>query len=293
MGEIKTKIKNKLYMKNFLLLAITVMFTRPMFAQPPIFVKSGETYIISKSESKMIIEKLTMEDNSTIVLSDDVMLWDITAFDAQFGENCKIQGVGKDGLNGDVGKHSGNQGVDCKEGLNGENGEDATPGTEGKDIKMTLGIRKIGSVVVDVQGGIGTRGGKGGNGGKGGRADCSNNCNGGIGGNGGDGGKNSDGQPGGNIEIVFWVVQNNEQPSPTPQEVKGKGFIFINNGGKGATGGKRGERGKGGEGKDCRRPIKNRSPGGPGRNGKIQPTSKSGASGTYKITPAANPVSRN
>lgn len=255
-------------------------------AQSTFLVKTGETRTVANNERRLLVDKFIMEDNSTIVLADDISLWEVTALDLQFGKGCKIIGDGASGSNGDHGGPGGHAGGgDCSNGGHGGNGQPGVDGKPGKNIKIKAGIRQLGHVLIDLNGGNGGEGGNGGNGGNGTQGDCSRSCNGGAGGNGGNGGRNGNGGPGGSFELSFWVIDG--LAGNIDLNGNGTGIQLTNKGGIGGNSGVGGSRGSGGPGKKC--PGKNREPGPHGSAGTAAAIGTTGKSGAYSTIVVPKP----
>ncbi len=246
---------------NYTVVAMTASVSAR--AQSEFRVKTGETFIVTKDNRKMVVEKWVMEDSSTIILSDEVSKWRINAGEASFGKNCRILGVGRSGRSGANSTAIGQNGVDCKDGQDGGAGEDGMNGSKGKSVKIKMRLLYVDGLVIDVRGGDGGDGGNGADGDDGGKAACETGCNGGKGGNGGVGGNGGRGGKGGKVEIDYRLVKNVKWPDDS------QGIESITSGGQAGLGGNGGKGGKGGDGVNCNGyGRKNGSPGKDGGNGR-------------------------
>ncbi|MCO6460884.1 MAG: hypothetical protein J5I59_05735 [Saprospiraceae bacterium] len=244
----------------FILIALTTALSAR--TQSEFRVKAGETFIVTKKDRKMVVDKWIMEDSSTIILSDEVSKWKIKAAEASFDKNCRIIGAGSNGRRGANATAIGKNGTACNDGQDGGTGEDGMNGSEGKSVKIKMRLAYVDGLVIDVRGGDGGDGGNGANGGDGGKADCNTRCNGGKGGNGGGGGKGGKGGNGGKVEIDYRILKNTKWPD------NNTGIVTITTGGQAGLGGDGGKGGKGGDGVKCNNyDHKNGSPGKDGGNG--------------------------
>ncbi len=246
---------------NYTVVAMTASVSAR--AQSEFRVKAGETFIVTKKDQNMVVDKWIMEDNSTIILSEEVSKWKIKAGEASFDKNCRILGVGRNGRSGANSTAIGQNGVDCKDGQDGGAGEDGMNGSKGKSVKIKMRLLYVDGLMIDVRGGDGGDGGNGADGDDGGKAACETGCNGGKGGNGGVGGKGGQGGKGGKVEIDYRMLKNIKWPG------NNKGIVSITSGGQAGLGGSGGKGGKGGDGVKCNGyDSKNGSPGKNGGNGR-------------------------
>jgi hypothetical protein len=229
-------------------------------AQSELKVESGRTYTVTQKDKKMLVNKWVMEDNSTIIISDDVSVWEIHAIEASFGKNCKIVGnrVGKQSRNGANSTKHGSKGGSCTPGGKGGQGDEGAPGPEGSSVKITMGLIYVNDLLIDVRGGVGGNGGKGANGGKGGDASCSS-CSGQDGGQGGKGGLSGRGGHGGNVYVGYWIAGTSNIASIN------NGLRALTTRGRSGTGGTPGNPGPGGDATECG--LFKRSGGNPGPKG--------------------------
>jgi hypothetical protein len=152
-----------------------------------IVVPEDGTLTLSKSSYK--ITSLILEDNSTLIISNNLKTCLIDAERIKVGRNCLIIAKGRDGANGANGKNA--QGY----GRQGEAGKKGAPGGDGVDLILSGEFRYFGSLKVISSGGNGGNGGNGGRGSRGrpGQSNPFGGCvrvarPGGSGGNGGNGG---------------------------------------------------------------------------------------------------------
>lgn len=222
------------------------------------FTQVQKSLTITQTNSPYIVENETdsvalfiMEDNTVIKFAKEISSWTLISDSSKIGNNCKIIGVGTNGVNGNEraelqGRNARDVIDDCKRGGNASirNGYKASNkngknGTDGIDIIITTKFVKFGSLSINVSGGKGGDGVNGKSGGKGGKADVSDKC---IGGRGGKGGNGGDGGRGGNGGNVTFNLDKN-------------GFIPLINhnltieqiGGNSGDEGKKGKPGLGGE----------------------------------------------
>lgn len=272
-------------MKNYLLVLTLILTSNLIFAQSVFTVSSNTTTTITKANKTMFVDEWIMEDNSTIVIADDVDVFEITAIKAKFGDNCKIIGKGKQGKHGKNSYAHGRNGGECKDGGHGGRGTSGRYGNKGKKVKIRMGLISVNDLIIDVRGGNGGNGGNGANGGRGGRASCGRVCSGQEGGNGGNAGNAGNGGQGGEVDIEFWVASTNFS-----------GFMLSNNnglrgkvdGGYQGSPGKPGIGGAGGSGKRCPGFYK-RSGGPSGRKGRTGSKGRKGKEGTFKVQIVASP----
>jgi len=231
-------------MKNSILIFLLFAFYNSNSNAQSIFkLEAGQTITINQDRKKMLVDEWIMEDNSTIIIGDDVKDWEINANKASFGNNCKIIGHGKNGSNGRSSNAHGGNGGECKDGGHGGNGKNGTTGTDGKNIVITMGLINVNDLYIDVSGG---NGGNGGNGGVGGRASCGRICSGQEGGNGGKGGNAGSGGNSGNITVKYWIAGESGISMGSDQ-----GLRANTKNGKAGISGKGGKGGAGGHGKSC------------------------------------------
>lgn len=259
-------------MKNLLLL-ISLTLSQISFAQSNFVVKKGQSRVVTVAESNVFVNEFIMEDNSLLVVPQDVPLWKCTALKASIGKNCTIKAYGHDGSNGDKGVKGRSNGDDCGNGGPGLVGGNGGNGTDACDIIFQMGLKHIGSVTIDMRGGNGGNGAPGGNGGNGGPGDCSKTCNGGTGGPGGQGGRGGNPGDGGHFRLEYWRVSDNEVADTSSAGLYG--IRVLVDAGINGRGGLSGKGGKGGPGKDCKWST-NRSP---GSDGTVPPHNHHGTPG--------------
>lgn len=188
--------------------------------QTDLTVAAGSTRTLTAEERTLSLKNLVLGDNCTIIIPPAMNGWTVTASDVTIGMNVKIIGVGSNGANAGMGAN-GFIGAACSPGANGGMGVNGGYGGPGKNVSLTLRIKQIGSLTINVRGGNGGAGGNGGQGGKGGTATCT--CNGGKGGNGGNGGRGGNGGVGGMVTIKYSAIGNTV--------VSNSNFIIQNFGG--------------------------------------------------------------
>lgn len=261
-------------------------------SQSKFLVKANSIRNLAQEEANLFVEEFIMEDNSTLLIPDNIDLWNCTALKFKIGSRCKIIAKGENGVHGTNGISAGpTGGGDCSNGGSGENGTDGKNGTNGCNINFKIGIQALGSLEIITQGGRGGDGGSGGNGGHGTQGDCSRTCNGGSGGSAGSGGNNGQGGKAGNVKIEFWIVsdKNIQTPEFALFGADNNGIVVKQSGGNGGTGGKSGTPGRGGPGKDCQWPVDDRSHGPHGAEKGDKPKGMDGSAGSYVVLAIPNP----
>ena len=208
-------------------------------------VLSGTTLIVESAFASISVSKWIMEDDSTLLISSRICegrapcMWTINAEEASFGSNTRIIGYGEDGPPGKDGALVGD-GDRCNPGPQGHPGDTGDSGKDGISVSISMGIKTMGSLLIDVHGGEGGRGGAGSRGGNGGRGSCSLNCKGGAGGRGGNGERGGNGGNGGDIHVSLWLAGDE------PIAIGHDAIWGISSGGKAGTGGAYGPGGGGG-----------------------------------------------
>ena len=248
--------------------ALLISFTS--FSQQTDFtVAAGVQRTLTAAERTLSLKNLILGDDCTIIIPASMDGWTVTATDATIGKNVKIMGIGLNGNSGAAGYHGVN-GVACGGATRGGNGNNGLPGTAGKNVSLTVRIRQIGSLIINVTGGNGGNGGNGGPGGNGGYATCT--CNAGPGANGGNGGNGGAGSNGGNVTILYSAIGSTS--------VSNSNFIIQNTGGRSGMGGFPGPGGAGGAGGGCNDPkALVRQPGAAGQPGIAGASTIQGANG--------------
>lgn len=264
---------------SFVLLSVLSLSA---FADNSLIVGAGQKITITAAQQSLTLDRLVMEDNSTIEFAPDVTHWNVFAREASFGNNTTINGRGHNGSDGKDGTTIKIAEGDCSKApssaANTVNGE---AGHNGVGIEMRLGITRFKSLQIDVSGGNGGKGGKGAS------VQGGSSCKGLTGGNGGDAGN---GGHAGHVLIAYWSASQD-------------GYIPISNYGTGIQitidGGKAGTPNQGGEGaksmslnKEIKKGAKAKSfgrettePGKPGMPGK---QGKNGDEGTFLVRPVTN-----
>lgn len=149
-------------MKNSIFCVASILFFSSTVLCQSIFkILEGETFVVEKKNAKMLVDKWIMEDNSQILISDDLDGWEINANEASFGNNCRIVGIGKNGTNGKSSSVHGTASGECKDGGWGGNGNNGAKGSSGKMIKIVMGLLNVNDLYIDVSGGDGGIGGNG------------------------------------------------------------------------------------------------------------------------------------
>lgn len=203
-------------------------------------VESGETHTLGAEYADWVFDELVLEDGATLLLDGSAPRWSLEARRASIGSDVSIVGVGPVGPAGASGTSVDGQAKDCRRGQAGTNGTHGNPGGDGLSLALTLSLKRLESLAIDVRGGAGGLGGDGGNGQKGGAADKCPGASGGDGGGGGDGG---DGGNGGNVRIYYSFL-----PESGLQGGVGKRVTIENTAGAGGKPGKGGVGGKGASG---------------------------------------------
>lgn len=232
-------------------------------------VAAGVQRTLTDAERTLSLRNFILGDDCTIIIPASMDGWTVTATDVTIGRNAKIIGMGLNGGPGAAG-YNGNSGASCMPGASGGNGNIGLAGGAGKNVSLSLRIRKIESLLINVGGGNGGSGGNAGFGGKGGNATCT--CNAGTGGNGGNGGRGGPGGKGGNVNISYSAIGS--------VAITNSNFVIQNTGGKSGVGGAAGLAGVGGAGGGCSDPkALVRLAGAAGKSGIPGPLSIQGANG--------------
>ena len=244
-------------MKNVYFILV-LLISLPSFSQQTDFtIPAGTQKTLVLAEQTLSLKTFNLGDDCTIIIPSTMSGWTVTADDVTIGKNVRIIGQGTNGASGANGTY-GAIGASCQMGMNGAVGGNGSNGVPGKNVSLTLRIRKIGSLTINVIGGMAGNGGAGGNGGKGGNATCS--CDAGTGGNGGNGGRGGNGGSGGNVTILYSSIGN--------VAVSNSNFIIQNFGGANGMGKNGGYAGYGGTGGGCSDPkALVRPAGASGKNG--------------------------
>ena len=256
-------------MKNvsfiFVLLISFVSFSQ----QTDFTVAAGAQRTLTSDERTLSLKNLNLGDGCTIIIPASMDGWTVTATDVTIGNDVKIIGMGLNGAAGSSGSNGAN-GATCMNGGNGGTGSMGAPGTRGKNVSLTLRIKNIGSLLINVTGGNGGSGGNGGFPGKGGSASC--DCNAGAGGNGGNGGRGGAGGSGGNVNVSYSAVGS--------VAVTNSNFVIQNPGGRSGIGGAATNGALGGAGGGCTDPkALVRSAGAAGKSGTPGSFSNQGPNG--------------
>ena len=263
-----------------------VIGSQSVSAKSTIEVGPGSTYVVTKINQKILVDEWIMNDNSTVLIEKEVTNWIIHATRASFGKNTQIIGRGRRGSDGLSSRQHGSDGGECKDGSHGQAGASGSPGGDGVDISITIGLVNVDELLIDVRGGDGGNGGNGANGGKGGRASCGRVCSGQEGGNGGRGGDGGKGGAGGAVKVNYWVAGQ----SPITFNRLGSGLRVDTSGGSPGKGGNGGNGGERGDGRRCP-PFKSikRSPGAPGKHGQDGKAGMPGLEGAAEFRVVPNP----
>jgi hypothetical protein len=194
-------------------------------------LKPKETYKITDSDI-LVVDTLIMGDSSQLIISDQHKENFLHIKWLNVGKGCLIDGRGKIGLKGRIGRHGINAAKQCANGRAGQHGENGSAGADGKKITIYLNAFIFrGTLLIDTQGGDGGNGGNGGEGGNGGRKNKT--CKGGYAGNGGNGGDGGTGGKGGDVTIVC-------EKGDYLRKVEGKQLLINVAGGSGGKGGRKG-----------------------------------------------------
>lgn len=254
-----------------------------VLAKSSLRVSEGQTFIVTEKE--MLVDEWIMEDNSTVEIGQNITTWTIHAVKAYFGNNVKIMGVGSHGKDGASSTSPGGDVGECKNGIEGGKGSPGSDGGDGVNVKITMGLISVNSLMIDVHGGNGGNGGDGADGGRGGRASCGRMCSGQEGGNGGRGGNAGHSGSGGNVTIDYWVAGKN----PISLNSSGNKGLRVNaDGGHPGKVGQGGREGGGGAGKRCV-PFIKRGSGSPGRRGANGDAGQEGKQGEITFTVLPSP----
>ena len=258
-------------MKIIVLLAS--LLSIQLFGQQKEFIMMpGSQKTLTPEDRTLSVRTFTLGDNCIIIIPPTMDGWTVTAAEASIGTNVKIIGQMTAGTFGYSGVSAANS-MTCTQGMSGVAGSNGSAGSAGKNVFMNLRLRKMGTLLITVNGAPGGGGGQGGNGGAGGDATCT--CNAGAGGNGGNGGRGGNGGNGGTVTISF---------SPMGSiTVNNNNFVVENNGGQAGKGGTAGTGGRGGN-LTCTDPkAVKRLPGVMGRNGMPGADGTAGIKGVYTL----------
>lgn len=261
-------------MKTVSLIIVLLISIASLSQQTDFTVAAGVQRTLTAAERTLSLKNLSLGDDCTIIIPASMDGWTVTATDVTIGRNVKIIGTGSNGASGSSGSNASNNPPPCVNGFSGVSGNNGINGTAGKNISLSLRIRKIESLSINATGGNGGNGGNGGSGGKGGNSTC--NCNGGPGGNGGNGGRGGTGGNGGAVKILYSSIGS--------ASVSNSNFVVENTGGKGGMNGTAGAGGAGGAGGGCTDPkALVRTAGIPGRTGLVAAPSIQGANGVTTL----------
>lgn len=181
-------------------------------------VSAGTTRNIGAAYLPLYLDALEMQDDSTIVIDDDVVEWRVQIRSARFGARTKIVASGANGSNGQANQTEVPQAGYCESGGQvAPSGENGLPGKNGKAVTMLIGIASLVDLTIIGNGGRGGDGGRGSRGRKGGQASCF--CDGGTGGTGGRGGSGGRGGDTSRIRIDWYPVAEFGKTSGTLEEV--------------------------------------------------------------------------
>jgi hypothetical protein len=203
-------------------------------------IEPGEQFKLDNDSDIIVADTLILMDGSTLILNTHKAENFVRSKVVIIGNNCTIDGRGRDGQPGRTGRAGSSLTGPCRDGLPAESGTPGQPGGNGVNLYFYVGdLRVNGKLTIDLSGGKGGEGGAGGKGGDGNPGTV--HCNGGNGANGGVGGRGGDGGNSGNLVI--------SAPNPSNmQEWIGTLIIFNNTGGDGGRGGKGGHAGLKGPG---------------------------------------------
>lgn len=244
-------------------------------------VAAGEERLVH--EPALQLERLVLEDGATLRLAPGLQRFELHAEQAWIGRDVRVLARGSDAPAVPAGRDAGVVKA-CADGVAGQPGQPGTVGAAGTDVRISLGLRSFGSLLLDTRGGAGAAGGAGGTGGAGGKAD---NCAGGRGGAGGAGGQGGAGGRGGEVELRYWSLSD---AGYIPVSNHGPGVQILTAGGVGAAGGAGGVAGAGGAGEFSVRGngIKvYRNGGAPGVAGRSGVAGSDGATGHFLVQPQA------
>lgn len=261
-------------MKNLIISICFLVSVKSVAQYKELIVKSGETVTIgaaNQTNDVVTIKHLIMEDNSTIVVQENLESIVIKVKKSTVGSNTKIlSSRAKDGVNGSNTGGQARGGGRCRGGTTGAVGGNATSGTPATDITLDICFISLGNLIIESRGGKGGNGGKGQTGGNGGRGSCSNGCGGGPGASGGTGGAAGNGGDSGDV-FVYYRYKDKKDSSPP-------NVTIINNGGIAGNPGPGGNPGAGGGGVNNCGPWPHWSHGG-GPGGRSGASGQSGTNG--------------
>ena len=208
-------------------------------------VTQGQT-LNAPASSPLQLDRLIMEDNSTLIINSDLREWLLTAEYVEIGNNVRIIANGSHGTNANNITQPYPENTQCSDAQNGQDAQSGSSGYDGVNLELDLNIARFGSLTIESTGG---NGGNGGDGGNGESLDQTKACEehrkgdkvaGGRGGNAGDGG---DGGSGGDIVVRYAFID----PSQANASIK-NAITILNQGGKGGLGGTKGTGGNGSPG---------------------------------------------
>ncbi len=243
--------------------------------------KQGETIKIDATQRLIQLDKLILEDDSTLLLDANMGQFSLFAKYVEIGNNVQILGVGNNAKETKPNASSfENLNKECFSGIDGQTGVSGDPGQNGIDINLSLAIAKLGNLEINTTGGQGGNGLAGQNGSDASQKEKCKRAKGGNGGNGGEGGTGGDG---GSISIQYSSLNK----GLSENEIA-KRFSFKTKGGLGGKGAQAGTGGKGTKGYYSNRRSLTGSQvwvpsGKTGKTGKQGKAGKSGGSGEVNL----------
>ena len=136
------------------LVALLFVFAPFVLTAQDFIVAAGAQRTLTPQERTLSLKKLSLGDNAVIIIPPSMNGWTVTATDVTIGNNVRIIGPGNHGYGGSSGG-SAIDAHDCLTGLSGMNATNGAPGLPGKSVSLTLKISRIGSLFIEVNGGMG------------------------------------------------------------------------------------------------------------------------------------------
>jgi hypothetical protein len=211
-------------------------------------IKAGETLRLDNKQAYIAVEKLTMGDNSKLIVDASVKSFELIAKHAAIGNNVIIDVSGRDGKDGANGRSYTDAIAErCQPGKSGGAGLAGVDGENAAKVDINLGIDSLGQLTVIASGGDGGLGGQGGDGEQGGEV---KKCLGPNGGNAGAGGNGGNGGNAGDVSLVYFNANDSKADLDS---YKPKLIVITDIGSKGLAG-TAGVAGQGAEGAYKRTP---------------------------------------
>ena len=197
-------------------------------------IPAGQAYLVGVDQQELILESLRIGDGAHISFAPGVSSWRVHARHAVVGNDVVIDGRGAAGEAGAAGVTA----PSCDEFVDGQPGDIGQAGGDGVEIRLQLGLERVGSMAILSAGGDGGLGGAGGDG-----ADLDTNCDADVAGEGGNGGDGGEGGRGGDVTFLYQSLAKTESGDSMVSRIS-----INSDGGAGGEGGDAGSGGAGGSG---------------------------------------------